>query len=343
KVWWVTRGETEYGVRALPLGGYCRIVGMNSLEPVDPVDEPRTYRAAPMWRRLLIDVAGSTAHFLIAVVVLFSMFFWTGDPGRYLSNVPAGNPINQILALKDGQSPAAAAGFRVGDRIVAIDGVHFKTWNDAAKFIQSHPGQRLDVAVDRGGRLTHLFPTPVPASTVKVSGPSTLPSGNVGIIGLGIDPTIHSSLSASLSDAGGAFVAGGAQTFQALGHLVTLHGLSSYFHMLTNQKAATSNANQLVTVVGLPSVLHQASQSGLPAVLWVIALINLSLGILNLLPLFPLDGGRVAIDLYEGARSLRRPYRVDMMKLLPILYASLGLFVLYSAGWILINLRTLTS
>jgi regulator of sigma E protease len=113
--------------------------------------------------------------------------------------------------------------------------------------------------------------------------------------------------------------------------------------MLTNQKAATANANQVVTVVGLPSVLNHASQSGLPTVLWVIALINISIGIINLLPLFPLDGGRVAIDFYEGARSLKRPYRVDMMKLLPVLYASLGLFVLYSAGWILINLRTLNS
>jgi membrane-associated protease RseP (regulator of RpoE activity) len=316
---------------------------MNNLEEVDPADEARTYRAAPMWRRLLIDVAGSSAHFLIALVVLFAMFFWTGDDGRYLSNVPASNPVSTILAFQNGQSPAEAAGFRIGDRIETIDGVHYGTWTQAAKVIQSHPGQKLDVTVDRGGRIIHLFPTPVPSSSVKVKGPDNLPSGNVGVIGLGPDPTVHSSLPASISNAGGAFVAGGANTFDALGRLVTLHGVSSYFHMLTDQKAAANNPNQIVTVVKLPSVLHQASQSGLPAVLWVIALINISIGIINLLPLFPLDGGRVAIDLYEGIRSLRRPYRVDMMKLLPVLYASLGFFVLYSAGWILINLRTLSS
>lgn len=342
KLWSVTRGETEYGVKALPLGGYCRIVGMNSLEEVDPVDEPRTYRAAPMWRRLLIDVAGSSAHFAIAIVVLFSMFFWTGDQSRYLSNIPANNPISEIGASKSGVSPAAQAGFQVGDRIEAIDGRRFTSSDQQGKFIQSHLGQKLDVTVDRGGRIIHLFPTPVPASEFKMSGAPQLHS-NAGMIGLGFSPTIHSSFSASVSEAGGAFVAGGAQTFQALGHLVTLHGLSSYFHMLTNQKAAAGNANQVVTVVGLPSVLNHASQSGLPTVFWVIALINISIGIINLLPLFPLDGGRVAIDFYEGARSLRRPYRVDMMKLLPVLYASLGLFVLYSAGWILINLRTLNS
>lgn len=343
RLWSVQRGETEYGVKALPLGGYCRILGMNSLEEVDPAEEGRTYRGAPMWRRLLIDVAGSSAHFVIAIVLLFAMFFWTGDQARYLTKVPASNPISQILALKSGVSPAEQAGFRTGDRIVAIDGQRFSTWERQGKYIQAHPGQKLDVTVQRGGRTIHLYPTPVPASSLKTSGPQSLPSPNAGIIGLGVSPTIHSSFGSSVSEAGGAFVSAGAQTFDGLGHLVTLHGISSYFHMLTSQKAATSNSNQIVTVVGLPSVLHQASQSGLPTVLWVVALINISIGILNLLPLFPLDGGRVVIDLYEGARSVRRPYRVDMLKLLPVLYVSLAMFVLYSAGWILINLRTLSS
>ncbi len=345
RLWSVFRGETEYGVKALPLGGYCRIVGMNNLEEVDPADEPRTYRAAPMWRRLLIDVAGSSAHFLIALLVLFAMFFWTGDQGRYLSNakVPANDPITRILAFKSGVSPAAQAGFQVGDRVEAIDGQRFSSWAQQSKFIQAHPNQRLDVTVDRGGRIIHLFPTPVSADAVQVSGVPGPPSNKSGFIGLQGEGTVHSSLTASVSEAGGAFVAAGAQTFDALGHLVTLHGFSSYFHMLTSQKAATSNSNQLVTVVGLPSVLHQAGQSGLPTVLWIVAMINISIGIINLLPLFPLDGGRVVVDIYEGVRSVRRPYRVDMMKLLPVLYASLGFFVLYSFGWILINLRTLSS
>lgn len=343
RLWSVVRGETEYGVKALPLGGYCRILGMNSLEEVDPAEERRTYRAAPMWRRLLVDVAGSSAHFLIAIVLLFAMFFWTGDQSRYLRNAPASNPISQILATKNGQSPADHAGFKVGDRVVAIDGQRFPSWDQQTKFIQPRTGQKLDVTVNRGGRIIHLFPTPLPASEFKTSASESLLNPNAGMIGLGVSPTIHSSFTASISEAGGAFVAAGAQTFDALGHLVTLHGISSYFHMLTSQKAATSNSNQVVTVVGLPSVLHQASQSGLPTVLWVVALINISIGILNLLPLFPLDGGRVVIDLYEGARSIRRPYRVDMIKLLPVLYLSLGFFVLYSAGWILINLRTLSS
>ena len=343
RLWSVRKGETEYGVKALPLGGYCRIVGMNNLEEVNPAEEDRTYRAAPLWRRLLIDVAGSSMHFLIALVVLFAMFFWTGDQGYYLSNVPANNPIVAIVAIQGGKSPAEAAGFRIGDRIEAIDGHHFATFADEAKYIQDHPGQRLDVSVDRNGRTLQLYPTPIPADSVKVVGKGLQPAGKAGFIGLETSSTIHSSFTSSVSEAGGAFVAAGASTFDALGHLVTLHGVSSYFHMLTSQQAAKSNPDQLTTVVALPSVLHQASQSGLPSVLWILALINISIGIINLLPFFPLDGGRVVVALYEGVRSIRRPYRVDMNKLLPVMYTMLTVFVLYSAGWILINLRTLTS
>jgi membrane-associated protease RseP (regulator of RpoE activity) len=343
RLWSVRRGETEYGVKGIPLGGYCRIVGMNNLEEVDPSEEARTYRGAPLWRRLLIDVAGSSMHFVIALLVLFAMFFWTGDQGYYLTSVPADNPIATIVAIQGGQSPAEAAGFRIGDRIEAIDGRHFASFAAQARFIQTHPRVKLDVTVERGGRTIHLYPTPIPADSVRVSGNQQLPAGKAGFIGLGTSPTIHSSFGAALSHTGGAFVAAGASTFDALGHLVTLHGVSSYFHMLSSQKAAAGNPQQLTTVVALPSVLHQASQSGLPSVLWILALINISIGIINLMPFFPLDGGRVVVALYEGVRSIRRPYRVDMQKLLPVMYTMLIVFILYSAGWILINLRTLTS
>ncbi|HET6963253.1 MAG TPA: M50 family metallopeptidase [Acidimicrobiales bacterium] len=343
RLWSVRRGETEYGVKGLPLGGYCRIIGMNNLEEVDLSEETRTYRAAPLWRRLLIDVAGSSMHFVIALVVMFAMFFWTGDQGNYLTKLPPTSPIATILPLQNVQSPAEKAGMQVGDRIEAIDGVRFSTYDQMASFIQDHAGQRLDLTVDRQGRLVHLYPTPVPGDSVKLANGQSPPIGKKGFLGFSVSGTIPSSFSASVSEAGGAFVSVGARTFDALGNLVTLHGVSSYFDMLSSQHAAKNNPQQLTTVVALPSVLHQASQNGLSTVLWVLAVINISIGILNLLPFFPLDGGRVVVALYEGVRSIRRPYRVDMHKLLPVMYTTLILFVLYCAGWILINLRTLSS
>jgi regulator of sigma E protease len=274
------------------------------------------------------------------------MFFWTGDQdGFYLTKAPATNPIVAIVSIQDGQSPAEKAGFKVGDRIEAIDGQRFSNYDAMALYIQSRPGQKLDVTVDRGGHKVRLMPTPIPADSVRLVGNQPRPVGKKGFIGFEETAVIHSSFGASISEAGGAFVAVGAQTFDALGHLVTLHGVRSYFDMLSSQKAAQkSQSQQLTTVVALPSVLHQASQSGLPTVLWLLALINISIGIINLMPFFPLDGGRVVVALYEGVRGLRKPsYRVDMAKLVPVMYTMLMVFVLYSAGWILINIRTLSS
>ncbi|HET6875244.1 MAG TPA: site-2 protease family protein, partial [Acidimicrobiales bacterium] len=311
RLWSVKRGETEYGVKGIPLGGYCRIIGMNSLEEVDPADEDHTYRSAPLWRRMLIDVAGSSMHFVIALVVLFSMFFWTGDQARYLvPPVPGANvPIGGISSL------AKAEGFQVGDQIETIDGTRFATWDAQAVYIHAHGGQTIHVVVLRHGQL-------VPLSAV----PTSQPGSTSPVIGLQpAVPVIHSSFTASISEAGGAFVSMGAQTFDALGHLVTFHGVSSYFNMLSSQKAAQSDqGQQLTTVVALPSVLNQASQFGLPTVLWMLALINLSVGLINLLPFVPVDGGRVVVGIYEGIRGLARPgYRVDMQKLLPVMYTML--------------------
>ncbi len=343
RLWSVRRGETDYGVKAIPLGGYCRIVGMNNLESVDTADEARTYRQAPFWRRFLIDVAGSGMHFLIALVLLFSMFFWTGDQSGYLTSVPASNPIVEILGFQGQSSPAQQAGFQIGDRIVAVDGTHFGTWNSLASFIQAHPGVRLNFTVQRAGRDISLSATPIAADTVRGAAAAGLPSGKVGVLGIGVSSVIHSSFSSSISEAGGAFVSMSARTLGALGGLVSFHGISSFVSELSSQKAAATSSERFTTVIGLPSVINQASQSGLPSVLWLLALINISIGLFNLIPLFPLDGGRVAVDIYEGVRSVRRPYRVDMAKLLPVMYAGLVVIAVFAIGSMFIDLRSLAS
>jgi len=348
RLWSVRRGETEYGVKALPLGGYCRIVGMNNLDPVEPADEDRTYRSASLGRRLLIDVAGSTTHFVIALVLLFAMFFWAGDQGNYLTTLPATNAIVSISALQSGASPAEQAGFEIGDRILAIDGRTFPSWQEMGGYIRAHPGVRLDVTVQRGGQVIHLHPVPVNLADVKVAGsgaPTASGSAPTGFIGIGISPVVHSGFAGSLKATGGAFGQAVSNTFQALGNLVSFHGVSSYVHMLSSQKAAdnTQGSVRFSSPVGVVRILNQAGQSGLGTVLWVVALINIFVGIFNLLPIFPLDGARVVIALYEGVRSRRRAYRVDMAKLLPAMYVGLGLIMFIGLSSLFLDLRDLAA
>ncbi|MCU4183752.1 M50 family metallopeptidase [Acidiferrimicrobium sp. IK] len=356
RLWSVRRGETEYGVKALPLGGYCRIIGMNNLEEVDPLDEARTYRQKSVPRRLSVALAGSAMHFLIAIVVLFSMFFWTGDQANYLPlpTIPGSAKIVGIDGLTTGASPAQEAGFKLGDRIVAVDGHRFATWDEVTGYIKAHPGQRLDVTVERAGAKVDLYPTPVDLSKVTPSGVGTtgLPkvTAPTGFLGIEINPSVvvHSGLGASISEAGGAWVHVSALTLHALGRLVTFHGISDYAHMLTSQKAAdsvTPSSVRFASPVKVVQLFHQAGQNGLPTVLWLLAIINLSLGIFNLIPLLPLDGGHVAIAVYEGVRSrIRgRRYQADVGKLVPLFYLALAAIVFLGATSLFLDIRDLVS
>ncbi len=350
RLWSVCRGETEYGVKALPLGGYCRIIGMNNLEEVDPADEPRTYRQAPLWRRLSVGLAGSAMHFLIAICLLFAMFFGTGSNANYVGTLPANARIMDIEGLTTGQSPAHAAGFKVGDRIVAVDGKSFATFDQLSAYIQGHPGRRLDVTVDRDGKLVNLFPTTVDLSKVQPVGPNGKPAEApatypTGFLGIAPDPIVHHGFADSLNKAGGTWVDVSTRTLSAFGRLVTFHGLSNYGHMLTSQKAADnpSNGVRFESAVGVVRLFHQAGQQGLSTVLYLLAVINLSLGIFNLIPLLPLDGGHVAIALYEGIRSRRRRYHADVAKLLPVVYMALAAIVFLGVSALFLDLRDIAT
>jgi membrane-associated protease RseP (regulator of RpoE activity) len=344
RLWSFRRGETEYGIKALPLGGYVKIIGMNNLEQVDPADEARSLRNKPYWRKFSVLVAGSTMHFLIALVLLFSLFAVVGQPGQPSFTV------RQIYSLSTGPSPAQLAGFQPGDRIVSVDGHVFKTWTDQAAYIEGKPGQTLDVVVERRGQVLDLFPKPVDLSQVQVRGVGTTslardkPTGFIGVESY--VPTVHSGFFESFSKAGGAFVDLSARTFDALGGLVTAHGVSSYGHMLVNQKAADSPTatNRFVSPVGIVRIAHQATQNGFGQVLFLLILINIFVGIFNLLPLLPLDGGHIAVATYERLRSRKgRSYHADVMKLMPLTYAVVLVLAFIFVSSLFLDVRDLLS
>ena len=342
RVWSVTKGETTYGIKALPLGGYCRIIGMTNVEKVDPEDEPRAYRNQPTWRRLTVALAGSFVHFLLAFLLLIILFAGPGDIGNFVANPSASNPIAAVDNFTKGPSPAEVAGLRPGDRILAVNGRHFANWDDLTAFLRARPGEKVTLTVQRDGR---TFET----STVLADGAKVIVRGETepiytkptGLLGIEAGP-IRFGFLGSVKQAGLAFGATAVRSVSGLGHVVSDFG--GYAHMLTNQKAADSpTAERFVSPVGVVVLANRATQIGISEVLYLLILINIFVGIFNLVPLLPLDGGHVAIALYEKARSLgrRRPYHADVNKLAPVLYAVLAVLAFYAISSLFLDLRDL--
>ena len=141
RIWSFRRGETEYGVKAVILGGYCRIIGMTNLEEVAPEDEERAYRSKGYLARVVVAGAGPAVHFVIAFVLMFALLFVAGD-------LQHERELTKLDAVSLG---AAQAGIKVGDTLVAIDGKRITDWNQVAGVIQKHhAGDHVLMTVQRG-------------------------------------------------------------------------------------------------------------------------------------------------------------------------------------------------
>lgn len=344
RLWSVKKGETEYGVKALPLGGYCRIIGMTNVEEVDPADEPRAYRNQPTWRRLTVAFAGSFVHFLLAFMMLVILFVGPGDIGNFISNPPASNPIAAVDGFRSGPSPAQEAGLRPGDRIIAVNGHHFDGWLGLTDYLRARPDKKVTLTIERAGRTFQTSTVLADGSKVVVKG-ETEPSYTkpTGLLGIEAGPARFGFLG-SVKHAALAFGATAVSSVSGLGHVVSNFG--GYAHMLTDQKAADNpHAERFVSPVGVVVLANRATEIGFSEVLYLLILINIFVGIFNMVPLLPLDGGHVAIALYEKARSLgrRRPYHADVNKLAPVLYAVLAVLAFYAISSLFLDLRDVLS
>lgn len=320
RLWSVRRGETEYGVKAIPAGGYVRIIGMSNLEEVEPADEPRTYRQKPFWRRLSVAMAGSVVHFALALLLLWSAYLMLGVPSG--QQVVIGG-----LAKIDGvANPAREAGLRAGDVLVSVGGHRVSGVGSVTSAIKPSIGQAIPVVVDRDGRRLTFYVTPVDASTHHEQGART-PNAPEGVIGVDLGmATAFASASPLHTFASAAAGIGGIswQTLVSVGHFFSPSGISSYTHQLSAPAAsqASPDTNRVESVIGIVRLASQAAHTGVATVLQLLVALNVFIGIFNMIPLLPLDGGHVAVAVYERLRSRRgRRYRVDAAKLLPATYA----------------------
>ena len=169
-IWSTWRGETEYGIKALPFGGFVKIVGMHSLDdPDDPEDEPRAFRSHPAWQRILVLLAGSAMHFLLALVLVFGLALGVGianDNTTQLGTISTCVPVS-VTAYDNGSctgshltSPAELAGLQVGDAVTAFDGRPVTNFTQLTDLIRPlPPGTPVTITVRRDGKLVNLHTT----------------------------------------------------------------------------------------------------------------------------------------------------------------------------------------
>lgn len=334
------RGETEYGMKALPAGGYCKISGMAQEEDIPEQDRHRAFYRKAGWKQAVVLASGSFTHFVIAFVLLFIMAIGLGlpqssHPTRTVAQVMPCVPESATATCGEGRppSPASQAGLRSGDRIVAVAGEPVHDWKQVSKAISAQGTGETSLAVLRHGH----------RKTLHVDLASL---GGGGF--LGIRPESH-VVTARLGPADSAVYAGQhfgtfmvktAQAFAAIPAAIpTLFS--------SDRGQAVSGGAHVSSIVGVAQTtgsifgLERPWSLKVLSFLGIMVVVNISIGMLNLLPLMPLDGGRLALLGFERSRSglarlfgRRDPGPVDLNKLLPV--ASVMLVVIIGFGVLLI-------
>ncbi|MFI0485938.1 M50 family metallopeptidase [Actinomadura sp. 9N215] len=342
-LWSTRRGETEYGVKAIPLGGFVKIVGYTPLEEIDPADRPRAFYRQPAGRRAIVIVSGVVVNFVFAFLLLMAMAMTVGVPrsGTVTSTVDEVTPCVPAGVRSDcgkgrPRSPAAAAGLRVGDRVVSFNGTPVADWDELTKAIdKAKPGQTVPVVVRRQGAPQ---PVTLPIKLADVDGQPFV-GMSARVVGGGYDRTGPLRATEFAGRAIGRTVAG-------IGEVAV--DLPSAVPRLFSPERESTPGGQVGSVVGATDVSGQIFASDANSVRDKIALflslvvsVNVFLGALNVLPLLPLDGGHLAVVGYERARAgVNRirgrpdPGTVDLTRLLPLTY--LAVLVLVGLGVLLI-------
>jgi membrane-associated protease RseP (regulator of RpoE activity) len=306
-----TRGEVEYGVRALPLGAFVRIIGMNNLDEVEPADEPRAYRSKSYSRRLLVITAGSLMHMVIAFALFFGVYVTAGREQA--------TGVATIRSVDEAASPAFNIGLREGDTILSIGGQPITGYASVSAAIQQYrPNDRVDVVVLRDNQNVTL---PVELTT----NPS---DASRAYLGISADDWRWTTLNPFEATVRSVADIGSTMYNSVRGVVIALNPMNSIRH-LTGSPDATIETRP-TTVVGISQVGGLIGDSdGLKGVFILLASVNVFVGVFNMFPLLPFDGGHAAIATYERLRSRKnRVYQADISKMVPVATTVVGLLMI---------------
>jgi membrane-associated protease RseP (regulator of RpoE activity) len=321
KIWSTLRGETEFGFKWIPAGGYVKIAGMSPYETVAPEDLPRTYGAKPRWQRALVIVAGPATHFVLAFVC-FAL--WLGMVGQPTMNSPL---ITGVDATLEGEeSPAVKAGLRAGDRIVGVDGLVDPMSDEVLAHTQEHVGEPVTFTIERGSERFTVDIAPVPS---QVGGEDVARIG----VRLGEGRRETTGVIGAVSE--GAELVGEnlVSTVRSVGRIFGPEGIGRVFELaFTDTPRQDEDVSSVVGVGRFAGNL--ASEGRFGDILFLFAYVNVFVGFLNLLPLPPFDGGHLALLAVE--RVMGRP--LDMRKVVPISAAVAAFLIVFTIAVIYVDI-----
>jgi regulator of sigma E protease len=304
-IWSFRRGETEYGVKAIPLGGYVKITGMNPEEDVPPEHEANAYFRKPVWKRIVVVAAGPAVNVVLAFLILFAVFAIGGleRTDQSVGSIKAGSPAAKVL--------------REGDEIVAIDGKRF-------------PGVGIEKRLERfGNAVKEHRCAGAQTENCRAATPVELTIRRDGELKtISVYPRYDREAERALVG----FAYGGHFEPISAGHAVD-RSLDSIWFVTSRTGSIfarifeSEQRKQISGIVGTSDVGHAAIEQGWRQALLLLALVSLSLGLINLLPILPLDGGHIFWALVEKLRG--RPVSLRVIERATMLGFALVLMLMF--------------
>jgi len=293
RIWGFRKGETEYQLAAVPLGGFVKMLGEEPGEELDPADRARAFNNQSVWKRMSVVAAGPIFNILFSAL-LFTLLIMTGMPALT-------SQVGEVME----DTPAMAAGIQAGDRIIRIDDQPIERWDELSSLIHDRPGRKLVLEIDRKGTTLVLSVVPETRTVPNLFGEDT----EVGLIGITpSDETVTFSLS---------FPDGLAWAVEETWHWceITVLAIVKIFQNIVPAK----------TIGGPILIMQMAGKTaslGAQSFIHFMAIISINLGILNLFPIPILDGGHLLFMVIEAVRG--KPVNQRVMEMAQ----KTGLFVI---------------
>lgn len=286
-VGWTDRHGTRWKISAIPLGGYVRFFGdddassrpdFDGLAAMSEAERAQSFNGAKLWKRAVTVAAGPIANFILAIAIFAVIFTIYGKP--------VSDPI--VASVKPG-SAAEQAGFQPGDRIVSVDGNSIATFSDLQRYVSMRPGLKLDAKVERSGKVVDLHVTPV-ATEISDNFGNKIEVGIIGILGNAETGNFRVEKLNPLQAAGE-------------GALQSWHVVTGTYDYISNMIAGRMKADQLGGPIRIAQASGEMASVGISALLQLAAVLSVSIGLLNLMPVPVLDGGHLLFYAIEAVRG----------------------------------------